>query len=160
MSSRVVSLNRSNGGVPKLAIDATRVTINGMDGDRQRDRRYHGGPSRALSLYSLERIECLQLEGHPIEPGAVGENVTIAGIDWSEMKPGRRVLAGDVEIELTGYAAPCKTIRNAFLDQDFTRISQKLHPGWSRLYARVIRGGTLRVGDPVAIESSPASVLK
>jgi MOSC domain-containing protein YiiM len=160
VSSRVVSLNRSNGGVPKLAIAAARVTTNGMEGDRQRDRRYHGGPSRALSLYSLERIESLQSEGHPIEPGAVGENVTIAGIDWPEMTPGRRVLLGDVEIQLTSYAAPCKTIRNAFLDQDFTRISQKLHPGWSRLCARVIRAGTLRVGDPVSIESSPASVLK
>ena len=95
-----------------------------MDGDCQRDRRFHGGPDRALSLYSLERIESLQSEGHPTEPGAIGENVTVAGVDWPDMTPGRRVLLGEVEIELTSYAAPCKTIRNAFLDQDFTRIAE------------------------------------
>jgi len=160
MGPRVVSLNRSNGGVPKLAIDEARVTMNGMEGDRQRDRRYHGGPNRALVLYSLERIEQLKLEGHGIAPGAVGETVTLAGVDWNEMKPGRLVSLGEVEIELKSYAAPCKTIRHVFLDEDITRISQKVHPGWSRLCARVLREGRIRVGDLVAIESSPASVLK
>jgi MOSC domain-containing protein YiiM len=154
MNGRVVSLNRSNGGVPKLPVEQARVTSKGMEGDRQRDWRFHGGPKRALSLYSLELIEQLQLEGHPIAPGAVGENVTIMGIDWREMEPGRVVSIGEIEIELTSFASPCKTIRRAFLDEDFTRISHKLHPGWSRLYARVLREGTLRVGDSVLLRAA------
>src|SRR5215216_1690249 len=116
MHGNVVSLNRSNGGVPKQAVDEARVTPRGMDGDRQRDRIFHGGPTRALSLYSLELIEALQQEGHPIVPGAVGENVTIRGLDWREMIPGRRLTLGDIEIELTSFASPCKTIRRAFID--------------------------------------------
>ena len=90
----IVSLNRSNGGVPKLPVDEAWASTNGMEGDRQRDRRYHGGPDRALSLYSVELIEHLRLEGHPIVPGAAGENVTISGIDWRDMAPGQHVAPG------------------------------------------------------------------
>jgi len=57
-----------------------------------------------------------------------------------------------VHIELTAYAVPCTTIRYAFVDEIFTRISQKVNPGWSRLYARVLRAGLLRVGDVVTVD--------
>ena len=151
MTGRIVSLNRSAGGVPKLPVAEARASVQGMEGDRQRDRRFHGGPERALSLYSVERIDALRLEGHPISPGAVGENVTVSGVEWSALRPGSRLRLGEVEVELTAFAAPCKTIRRAFLDEAFTRISEKLHPGWSRLYARVVREGVLRVGDLVEV---------
>lgn len=148
-SGRIVSLNRSNGGVPKLPVHAARVTALGLEGDRQRNRRYHGGPDRALCLYSAERIDALRLEGHPIDPGAVGENVTIAGLRWEGIGPGTTLRLGEVEVEITSYASPCSSIRNAFLDEDSRRIAQLVHPGWSRVYARVLREGMLRVGDAV-----------
>lgn len=146
---RVVQLNRSGGGVPKLPVDEAHVGVGGMLGDKQRDRRFHGGPTRALCLYSADLIEELVTEGHPIAPGTVGENVTIAGIAWPEMRPGVRLRIGGVDVELTSFAAPCKTIRKSFIGEDFTRISQKLHPGWSRVYARVLSEGLVRVGDTV-----------
>lgn len=153
MSGRVASINRSGGGVPKLAIDRAHVRVDGLDGDRQANRKYHGGPDRALCLYSLERLDALAMEGHPVSPGSLGENLTISGLDWNEAVPGARFVIGEgakaVEIELTAFAAPCRTIRHAFLDEGFTRISQKLHPGWSRVYARVVREGVIRAGDPV-----------
>jgi MOSC domain-containing protein YiiM len=151
MTARIVSLNRSDGGVPKLPIAEARVTREGMEGDRQRDRVHHGGPDRALSLYSLELIDQLQLEGHPISPGAAGENVTIGGLDWASLRPGTRLRLGDVEVEVTGFAAPCTTIRDAFFDREFTRISEKVNPGWSRVYARVLREGTLKTDDVVTL---------
>jgi MOSC domain-containing protein YiiM len=146
----VASLNRSNGGVPKLPVERAHVSENGMEGDKQRDRRFHGGPARALCLYSLELIEQLALEGHPIAIGSVGENVTISGIDWTTMRPGARLSLGPVQVEVTSFTVPCKTIRKAFIDEDFTRISQKLHPGWSRVYVRVLAGGYIQQGDPVS----------
>lgn len=149
MTGRIVSLNCSNGGVPKLPTDNALVTTNGVAGDRQRNRRFHGGPSRALCLYSLELIQQLATEGHPIVPGATGENVTISGIDWAVVRRGVRLQLGDAEVEVTSFAAPCKTIRHAFAGEDFSRISEKLHPGWSRVYARVLREAWLRVGDAV-----------
>ena len=148
-AARVVSINRSNGGVPKLATPGAFVSVSGLEGDTQRDRRFHGGTDRALCLYSMELIEALRREGHPIGPGTTGENVTIAGLDWSTMVPGARFSVGPVEIEITRFASPCQTIIASFADQRSTRISEKVHPGWSRVYARVLTEGVLTLGDPV-----------
>ena len=150
MTAHVVQLSRSRGGVPKLAIDEAVVTVDGLEGDKQRDRRFHGGPNRALCLYSDDLIERLALEGHPITRGSTGENVTVRGLDWSVVKRGTRLSIGEVHVEITAFAAPCKTIRRSFVDEDFTRISQKLHRGWSRVYCRILRPGSIRVNDAVA----------
>ena len=68
---RVYQINISNGGVPKWPVPSAWVTYLGIEGDRHRSPS-HGGPERALCLFSLEVIRLLQAEGHPIEPGAVG----------------------------------------------------------------------------------------
>ena len=54
-------------------------------------------------------------------------------------------------MEVTGYAEPCKTIRGSFADANSNRIGQRVHAGWSRLYARVLREGVVRPGDAVRV---------
>ena len=153
---RITGLQRSNGGVPKLPVESAAVSQGGMEGDRQRNRRFHGGPDRALCLYSQELIDALGAEGHPIVRGAVGENVTIAGLPWGRVRPGARLTLGEVEVEVTSYTSPCENIQGAFLDGRFVRISQRVHPGWSRVYVRIGRGGTLHVGDEVRLAAADA----
>ena len=152
MSVVLHSINVSNGGVPKRPRDTAQLRISGVSGDRQRDLRYHGGPTRAVSLYSLELIQALQAEGHRLEPGAIGENLTLAGVAWSSMVPGATLEVGAALLELTAYAAPCTNLLPYFREGEFKRVSQKVHPGWSRLYARVLREGTVKVGDPVRLQ--------
>jgi MOSC domain-containing protein YiiM len=152
VEGRVFQLNVSNGGVPKLTVREAVLTPNGLEGDRQRDLRYHGGPNRALCLFALERVLELQAEGHPIFPGSAGENLTVVGLDWSGLAPGARLALGEeAVVEITSYTAPCKNIAASFKGGDFKRISQKVHPGHSRLYARVLRPGRLAVGQPVTL---------
>lgn len=153
MSSQayIFQINRSPGGVPKTAVFSGEVTPLGLAGDKQRNRRFHGGPQRALCLYPLELILALQAEGHPIYPGATGENITTFGVDFAGLSRGDRLRLGPVLIEITSYAAPCKNIRGAFKDDDFSRISAKIHPGESRLYARVLEPGTITVGDRISV---------
>ena len=152
-SARLESINLSRGGVPKTSVFEALVTESGVDGDRQADLRYHGGPDRAVVLYSLEVIEALQHEGHPIHVGSTGENLTISGVPWQDIVPGVELQIGGVRLRITTYAAPCSNIRGSFLDGDFTRIAQKIHPGWSRVCARVVSGGVVRPGDRVEIVS-------
>lgn len=156
---RVVQISvNPRGGVPKHAVPAAELTTEGVIGDKQRDRRFHGGPTRAVSLYALERIEALRQEGHPIAPGSTGENLTLTGVDWGAVNVGDRLRIGEwVELEITGYAAPCSNIQESFAEGKFKRISEKLHPGWSRLYARVLAEGTVRAGDAVQYEASLGS---
>jgi MOSC domain-containing protein YiiM len=112
---------------------------------------------RALCLYSLERIRALQEEGHPIVPGSTGENLTLEGLDWSVLGPGLRLTLGSAEIEITSFTEPWCVIRRSFSDYVPFRISQDEHPGWSRVYARVIAAGTLRAGDAAHLQPAPAS---
>lgn len=152
MDGRIFQLNRSGGGVPKLGVREAFLNANGLEGDKQRDLRFHGGPERALCLFPLELILELQAEGHPVFPGSVGENVTVVGLEWPRVEPGTRLSLGDEAlVEITSYTAPCKTIAASFAGGDFKRISQKVRPGDSRLYARVLRPGRLAVGDSVRL---------
>jgi MOSC domain-containing protein YiiM len=150
--ARIFQINSSNGGVPKLARLEAFVSAEGLLGDRQNSPTGHGGPERALVLYPLENILALQAEGHPIFPGAAGENLTLVGLDWESLAPGVRLQLGDVvQIELTRFITPCSTLQPFFIDGKFERIYQEKQPGWSRLGARVLQVGMLKVGDPVRV---------
>lgn len=162
MRGTIHQLNASRGGVPKLPLEHAEVGERGITADSQADKRHHGSPDQALCLYALEVIESLQAEGHPIYPGSTGENVTLAGVAWADLRPGARLRLGrDCLIEVTGYASPCKTITASFSDGDFNRINQQVYPGASRLYAKVIAGGGLVPGDPVMVlEETSAARLE
>jgi MOSC domain-containing protein YiiM len=153
MSRRLEAINISRGGVPKESVFEALVTEHGVDGDHQNDTYYHGGVNRGVVLFSLDVIRKLQSEGHAITPGAVGENLTVSGIEWDTIVPGTRLIIGDVELHITKYATPCHKIRASFLGDDFMRIFQDRHPGWSRVCARVVRGGIVRPGDAIAVDS-------
>ena len=156
----VVQISVSAGGVPKTRVPAARFTRLGVEGDRQRDTEHHGGPERAVCLYANERILALRDEGHAIAPGTMGENVTLQGLDWDLVVPGARLMLGnDVLLEITRYTSPCTNIRAGFAGDDYSRVSQKQHPGWSRVYARVVVEGTIREGDPVRL-LSPAETAR
>jgi len=149
----IFQVNVSNGGVPKLAVRQALLTPLGLIGDRQRNTEVHGGPERAVCLYSLERIQALQAEGHPIYPGSAGENLTLVGLDWEQVKPGTRLQVGkEVVLEITRYTTPCDNLTESFIDGYFNRIHPSKYPGWARLYAKVIKTGEIRVGDRVTIE--------
>jgi MOSC domain-containing protein YiiM len=160
MTGRVVQINVSAGGVPKRPVPCARVLRAGIEGDLHRDAEHHGGPDRALCLFSLEQIEALQAEGHPVEPGMLGENLTITGLDWARVQPEEFFRLGDeVLVQITRFTSPCLNIRASFLDGAYSRVSEKRHPGWSRVYARVLVPGEITVGDPVA-RLSPAEVAR
>lgn len=151
-SGQIFQINVSLGGVPKRAVLRGMINESGVYGDRQANLDVHGGVERAVCLYSLERITALQAEGHPIFPGSVGENLVLSNLDWDLIVPGVRIALGDdVLLEITRYTSPCKTIAASFLDQDFSRISQKTYPGWSRVYARVLKPGVVEPGDEVQV---------
>ena len=151
-SGVVAQLNVSDGGVPKTPVAEVEVGYRGAAGDRRAARRHHGRPWQALCLWSTEVIEGLRAEGHPISPGAAGENVTLAGIDWAALRPGTQLRIGEVLAELSAWAEPCSKNAQWFHEGEFRRMQHERHPGWSRAYAWVREPGRIRAGDPVVVE--------
>ncbi len=155
MTGSVLQISASGGGVPKLAVDTADIGHRGVLGDVQAARQHHGRPWQALCLYSAERIEELNNEGHQLVPGAIGENLTITGVDWERMRSGLTMRIGEVTCVITAPAVPCAKNNRWFADGRSTRVSHDLHPGWSRWYASVLAPGTVSTGDAVALGSAP-----
>ena len=144
---RIVSLNVSGGGVPKLPVASGRLGATGLEGDRHVSPK-HGGPDRAVCLYSVEQLARLEAEGHGPVPGSLGENVTLEGIDLAALEPGARLALGAAAVVVvTSRVAPCRKIASCFTGGDFERISPVTRPEDARLYARVLVAGDLATGD-------------
>ncbi len=156
-SARIVQLNTSPGGVPKLPVAGASVELLGLGGDGHHYHS-HGGRNRAVVLFGLEQIERLRADGHPIAPGAIGENVTTAGLDYRTLRVGDRLrLGASVVLRLTGYADPCSKIAGAFADGDVSRVLEVKHRGMSRVTACVLTTGELTPGDPIEVLPRHAS---
>lgn len=147
-SGRVVQVNVSLGGVPKHAIQGTRVGRLGLEGDVQASPGVHGGPHRAVALFAIEAIRRVAAEGHAIAPGSAGENLTTEGVELASLAPGTRLaFPSGMELEIASPDNPCDTIRDSFSDGKSGRISILKHPLDSRMYARVLHEGAVATGD-------------
>jgi MOSC domain-containing protein YiiM/ubiquinone/menaquinone biosynthesis C-methylase UbiE len=148
----LLSVNISPGGVPKLPIPRGRMGWRGIDGDRHAaPEPIHGTVAQAACLYAFEAIERIRAEGHQAFPGAYGENLTLAGLDWGGLRHGDLIRVGDRGplLELTDYAVPCDKQARWFLDGRTGRISARKHPQDARWYARVVEEGDVAAGDLV-----------
>lgn len=146
----LVQVSASSGGVPKLPLLTARVTAAGLEGDRQRTRKHHGRPWQALCLWSAEVVDALAAEGHPIGYGSAGENLTLGGLEWSQLGPGVRLRVGTALLETTAVAIPCKQNARWFADGRFSRLGRS-----PRRYARVVEDGDVSPGDLVVVEPLP-----
>jgi MOSC domain-containing protein YiiM/GNAT superfamily N-acetyltransferase len=145
---RVIHVNVSSGGVPKLPVPGALVGRFGLEGDAQANPDVHGGPHRAVALFAIEAIRRVAAEGHPIAPGAAGENLTTEGVELAALMPGARLaFPSGLELEIAAPDNPCDTIRGSFSDGRSGRISILKHPLDSRMYARVLSEGAVATGD-------------
>jgi MOSC domain-containing protein YiiM len=160
---RLVGVHISGGGAPKSAVPSAQVGARGLLRDEQATRDHHGRPFQAVSLYCSEAIDELRAQGHPVEAGALGENLTVAGIDWRCLRPGVRLAVGGagsggdtgsgdpVVLEVSSWAPPCRNIATAFADRRFDRVDHDKNPGYSRAYAWPLTHGTVKTGDTVTV---------
>mmetsp|Transcript_119978 Transcript_119978/g.344894 ORF Transcript_119978/g.344894 Transcript_119978/m.344894 type:complete len:267 (+) Transcript_119978:68-868(+) len=144
---------------PKARMPAAMVTARGLEGDRQGeavDAAFggHGGPLKAVCLYSADVVRALQAEGHPIGEGTAGENISLSGIDWERVVPGVRIEIGEVLLEVTKFCMPCFKQRANFKDGNYLAISQLRCPGRSRVYAAVLREGLVEEGAAAVVHTT------
>jgi MOSC domain-containing protein YiiM len=151
VTGTVAQLNRSAGGVPKEPVDEVSVDLDGIVGDVQANRTLHGRPWQALCLWSVEVIDAFRADGNPLRPGAAGENATVAGLPWAEVRPGVRLRLGSVLCAVWSYTLPCAKNARWFRDRAFDLMHHDRGPV-SRVYATVLEPGTIAAGDPAVLE--------
>ena len=145
MSAVLAQLNVSPGGMPKRAVKSARVSAHGVEGDKQRNLKYHGGPDRAVCIFSEELYDWLRERGIDLASGSVGENFTTRGIDLDALKPGDQLRVGECLIELTDVRVPCRNLNQWHPDLLKTI---KGHSGW---VARVIEEAVVEPGDAIEV---------
>ena len=105
-TGRLVAVCVACGSIPKRALPAVRVTTDGLQGDGHAHAK-HNRPDRAVSLFDLEILTQLQREGFPLYPGAIGENLTVAGLYVQRLPPGTLLEIGEVLLRLEEPRKPC-----------------------------------------------------
>lgn len=131
--------------MPKLPVECVRVTKDGLIGDWQLNRKYHGGPDRAVCLYSVELYDQFRKEGLDMKWGSVGENFTTRGFDLMALERGGRLRVGECLIEITNVREPCKSLRKWHFQLPYL-IEER--SGW---VARVIEEGEVKPGDSIEV---------
>jgi MOSC domain-containing protein YiiM len=153
IEGRLVQVSVSDGGVPKRPVQRAVVTAGGLQGDRQHERRHHGRPFQAVCIWSADVIDELSAAGHPIAPGSAGENLTLRGVDWGTLRPGALIWAGQVLLELSFPATPCRKQAQWFSDGDFSRIAHEVNPRWARWYGWVRAPGEVHPGERIIVQA-------
>ena len=105
-------------------------------------------PHRQFSLLAEESIEKMRQMGVNVGPGDFAENLTTQGIDLPRLPIGTRLLVGqEVLLEVSQIGKECHT-RCAIFQQVGTCIMPL-----EGVFARVIRGGVVKPGDPIEVKS-------
>jgi len=141
-------------GLPKMPVETVTITKAGVEGDynRFRKEKKKNDPDMAVMLLSTDVIDALNSEGWPVNPGDLGENITLTNIDYSLLKPGDRLNIGEVSLEISLICDPCTNLNNLpYVGKDkstsFIKTLMKRR-GW---YARVLKVGKVTAGDSVTL---------
>ncbi len=159
LTGRVKPLgSRFASGIDKQQrLGPVRVDIEGLDGDEQGDRRAHGGPDKAVHLYSHEHYARWidELGALPVlgTPGAFGENLHVEGLLEGDVCLADTIRVGTAVLQVSQARQPCWKLNHRFGVADMARrVQLRSRTGW---YCRVLLPGELRAGDPIELLERP-----
>ena len=101
---------------------------------------------RQVSLLSHEKIEAFRARGAEVDDGAFGENLVVSGIDFRSLPVGTRFVCGEAELELTQIGKECHSGCAIY-----QKMGECIMPR-EGVFARVLRGGTVSVGDTLTVK--------
>lgn len=136
-------------GIYKSPVDSMEVDENGCLDDVQADRRFHGGPEKALHQYALSSYEKISkhypLLHKRIQPGIIGENIVATEMDDTNVHIGDIYRLGTTTLQVSAPRVPCWKISHKLDMQDLDKfVAKHVICGW---YYRVLENGTINNGD-------------
>jgi MOSC domain-containing protein YiiM len=132
--------------------DALELGVLGLTNDVQVNRKYHGGPDKAVCAYAFEHYdfwtEVLERE---LPAGSFGENFTLSGLLEDEVHIGDVFKIGTARVQISQPRQPCGTLAARFGIKDF--VKQVVNSGMTGWYFRVLEPGTVRAGDHLELQT-------
>jgi MOSC domain-containing protein YiiM len=156
--SQPLGPDRVPSGFVKTARDGeVAVTMLGLDGDEQADLIAHGGPEKAVYGYAASRYPAWAKEFPALADrftgGAMGENLTIAGLDETEICVGDVHAIGSALLQVCQPRQPCFKLALRHANKLLPRAMVRL--GFSGWYYRVLKTGSLKAGDALILRDRP-----
>ena len=147
-------------GIYKYAVDAP-ISLGTEDvaDDHVVDRRYHGGTDKACYLYSADHYPYWQAK-YPDQDwrwGMFGENLTVSGLNESEIRIGDIFRIGEALVQVTQPRQPCFKLGVRFGTQSV--VDDFWNSPFPGVYVRVLEPGKIKVGDkPGLADRNPNSL--
>ena len=147
-------------GIHKQSVvGAVQVARMGLQGDEQADLSLHGGLDKAVYAYPVEHYAFWQarrgaslkcnVADVALVPGAMGENLTLAGLLETEVWIGDRLHVGSAVLQVSEPRNPCfKFTAKMGLPHASTLMVQS---GFSGFYLRVAEAGAITAGDAIRL---------
>lgn len=134
-----------------------RVTRTGLECDEQADRRYHGGPDKALHHYPAEHYDRWRAElpesADRFRIGGFGENLSTRGLTEATVCLGDIWRLGGAVLQISQGRQPCRRLDLRFDREDMVaRVWESGRTGW---YYRVLEEGLVGPGDVLVLLERP-----
>ena len=140
-------------GIFKQSVtDPLELAVLGFASDVQINRKYHGGPDKAVCAYASEHYDFwAKMLGHDLPNGSFGENFTLSGLLEDAVHIGDVFKVGKARVQISQPRQPCGTLAARFGIKNFVkRVVDSGMTGW---YFRVLEPGTVRAGDHLELLS-------
>lgn len=139
-------------GIYKYAVDSP-IFLGKEDvvNDHVIDRRYHGGADKACYLYSADHYSFWKSKYPDLDWqwGMFGENLTVSGLDESEIRIGDQLQIGDAVVQVSQPRQPCFKLGVRFENQKVVSDFWELpYPG---VYVRILSQGSVKTGDEITL---------
>ena len=135
-------------GIFKAPVDGpVALRRHNLEGDRQADLSVHGGPTKAVYVYSSQHYEYWrgELPDADLGWGAFGENLTVDGGDEETINIGDEFQVGSARVVVTEPRMPCYKLGIRFGREDM--VKRFLKSQRSGFYFGVVEEGRIQAGD-------------
>lgn len=133
---------------------AVRIAAQGVEGDQQADRRFHGGTDKAVLVYSADHFpEWLEVAGIQPAGGGFGENLTVSSLSEEDVCIGDQWSAADLLFQVSQPRQPCFKLGRRWNMPRLVKLVA--FSGWTGWYLRVLREGVLEAGAEFTLLERP-----
>ncbi len=122
-----------------------------LAGDYQANRKYHGGPDKAVCAYSAEHYPDWRELLAPVEMpwGAFGENITVEGMTEDRVCVGDVFRVGTATLQVSQPRQPCANVSKRWNRPDLP--ARIVETGRTGFYLRVREMGDVGAGDTLVL---------